>query len=110
MIIAQITDLHVQADGDLAYGVVDTTPLVERAIAHLNALNPHPDVVVATGDLVHRGGLREYQQLRTILEKGLCRSCLSSDPNRASELCDREQSRPDDYARHHDSGGRRRLD
>ena len=67
MIIAQITDLHVQADGDRAYGVVDTNPLVERAIAHLNTLNPQPDVVVATGDLVHRGQLREYQQLRTIL-------------------------------------------
>ena len=40
MIIAQITDLHVQADGDRAYGVVDTNPLVERAIAHLNTLNP----------------------------------------------------------------------
>ena len=66
-IIAQITDLHVQTETDRAYQVVNTNPLVENAIAHLNTLAPQPDVVVATGDLVHQGTVDEYEQLRAIL-------------------------------------------
>lgn len=66
-IIVQISDLHVQTEPDRAYGVVDTNPLVKNAIAHLNALDPQPDVVVATGDLVHRGTVEEYEQLQNIL-------------------------------------------
>lgn len=66
-IIAQITDLHVQAGTERAYKVVNTNQLVENAIAHLNSLKPQPDVVVATGDLVHHGTVAEYEQLRDIL-------------------------------------------
>ncbi|MEO0801812.1 MAG: phosphodiesterase [Cyanobacteria bacterium J06642_2] len=67
MKIAQISDLHVQAEGDRAYGVVDTNALVKKAIAHLNHLSPRPDCVVATGDLVHRGTVAEYEQLKSLL-------------------------------------------
>ncbi|MEA5452826.1 phosphodiesterase [Leptolyngbya sp. CCNP1308] len=66
-LIAQISDLHVQSAGALAYGVVDTNSLVRAAIAHLNRLNPQPDLVVATGDLVQQGTLADYQQLREML-------------------------------------------
>lgn len=64
-LIAQISDLHVQAA--LAYGVVDTNSLVKAAIAHLNQLNPQPDLVVATGDLVQQGTLANYQQLKALI-------------------------------------------
>lgn len=67
MQIAQITDLHVQAEGDRAYGIVDTNALVKEAIAHLNQLSPRPDCVVATGDLVHLGTVAEYEQLKVLL-------------------------------------------
>ncbi|MBD1915449.1 MULTISPECIES: phosphodiesterase [Cyanophyceae] len=66
-LIAQISDLHVQSAGALAYGIVDTNSLVQAAIAHLNQLNPQPDLVVATGDLVQQGTLADYQQLRELL-------------------------------------------
>ncbi|MBD2231646.1 phosphodiesterase [Phormidium tenue] len=66
-LIAQISDLHGQSAGALAYGVVDTNSLVQAAIAHLNQLNPQPDLVVATGDLVQQGTLADYQQLRAML-------------------------------------------
>ncbi|MEM9214383.1 MAG: phosphodiesterase [Cyanobacteria bacterium P01_F01_bin.150] len=66
-LIAQISDLHVQTPGALAYGVVDTNSLVETAIAHLNQLSPQPDLVVATGDLVQKGTVANYQQLKGIL-------------------------------------------
>jgi 3',5'-cyclic AMP phosphodiesterase CpdA len=66
MLLAHISDLHVMVPGDLAYGVVDTGPMVEKAIAHLATLSP--DVVVITGDLVHNAQLAEYQRLHTMLQ------------------------------------------
>ncbi len=66
MLLAHISDLHVLEPGELAYDVVDTTPLVERAIAHLNSLSP--DLVVITGDLVHNGQIAEYQKLQAMLQ------------------------------------------
>ncbi|MEM9809469.1 MAG: phosphodiesterase, partial [Cyanobacteria bacterium P01_D01_bin.56] len=65
--IAQISDLHVQTPGQLAYGVVDTNTLVADAIAQLSRLNPAPDVVVASGDLVHNGTVAEYEHLTSLL-------------------------------------------
>lgn len=66
-LIVQISDLHVQTPGTLAYGVVDTNPLVKMAIAHINQLTPQPNVVVATGDLVQNGTVANYLQLKAIL-------------------------------------------
>lgn len=67
MIIAQITDLHVQPAGGLAYGVVDTNHLLKAAVAQLNRLQPQPDLVVATGDLVDEGTEAEYDMLKSLL-------------------------------------------
>jgi len=67
MLIAQISDLHIQAGGKLAYGKVDTVAYLRKAVATLNALDPQPDVVLATGDLVERGSAEEYGLLREIL-------------------------------------------
>lgn len=68
MLIAQISDLHVHTEGDYAYGVVNTLPMVAKAIEHINQLDPRPDVVVATGDLTHHGAITEYEVLRQLLE------------------------------------------
>jgi 3',5'-cyclic AMP phosphodiesterase CpdA len=67
MLIAQISDLHIQKGGKPAYGRVDTVSMLKRAVAALNALDPQPDVVLATGDLVERGSTEEYGILRDIL-------------------------------------------
>lgn len=67
MLIAQISDTHVMLDGELMSGVVDTAPYLERAVAHINALDPRPDVVLASGDLVDAGRPEEYRRLRGIL-------------------------------------------
>jgi 3',5'-cyclic-AMP phosphodiesterase len=66
MLIAHISDLHVMAAGELAYGVVDTYPMVARAIAHIAQLAP--DIVVITGDLVHSVQRVEYQRLKALLQ------------------------------------------
>ena len=49
MLIAQISDMHVKADGELLYRRIDTAGYLERAVAHVNALDPRPDLVIATG-------------------------------------------------------------
>ena len=67
MIIAQISDFHVTANGRLAYRRVDTASALAAAVAHLNALEPRADVVLATGDLVDLGTAEEYALLRELL-------------------------------------------
>ncbi len=67
MLIAQITDTHVKHAGKLAYGRVDTLAMLERAVAHLRRLDPQPDVVLLTGDLVDEGSDAEYARLRGAL-------------------------------------------
>ncbi len=65
--LAQITDLHVMARGQLAYGRVDTASMLRDAVAHLNRLDPRPDAVVITGDLADKGDPVAYAHLREIL-------------------------------------------
>jgi len=67
MILAQLTDLHVREAGKLAYRQVDTGAALERAVAALNALDPLPDLVALTGDLVDFGAPVEYARLRALL-------------------------------------------
>jgi Icc protein len=64
MIIAQISDTHIALD----------TPDAERrladfgcVIAHINALDPPPDVIVHTGDIVHNGRTDEYAAAVAVL-------------------------------------------
>jgi 3',5'-cyclic AMP phosphodiesterase CpdA len=67
MLIAQISDMHIRPEGALAYGRVDTAPYLARAVEHLLRLEPQPDVVLATGDLVDAGSAEEYARLRALL-------------------------------------------
>ncbi|TAK85174.1 MAG: phosphodiesterase [Betaproteobacteria bacterium] len=69
MLIAQITDTHIKANGRLAYGRVDTHAALARCVTHVNALRPAPDVVLVTGDLVDTGKAAEYGVLRTLLDR-----------------------------------------
>ncbi len=64
MIIAQISDTHIALD----------TPDADRkirdfasTIADINALEPAPDVIVHTGDIVHNGRQDEYVQAAATL-------------------------------------------
>ncbi len=67
MIIAQITDLHVRPPGVRAYGGLDTTAMLRRAVAAIAALEPAPDCVIATGDLADCGLAEEYGVLAEAL-------------------------------------------
>lgn len=66
MIIAQISDTHIALDTpDADQRIHD----FERSIADINALDPAPDVIVHTGDIVHNGRSDEYAEAVRILEK-----------------------------------------
>jgi 3',5'-cyclic-AMP phosphodiesterase len=68
-VIAQITDLHISDPDqgtDLHYQTADH---LERCVARLNSVDPRPDIVVATGDLVDKAQASEYERLRGILGK-----------------------------------------
>jgi 3',5'-cyclic AMP phosphodiesterase CpdA len=65
ILIAQISDLHIKAPGELAYREVDTAAALERCIAALNRFAPR--LVVASGDLVDTPTAQEYEHLRRLL-------------------------------------------
>ena len=57
MIIAQISDLHVAVDNSEADAVQQGAAGLERAVAHLNALEPRPELVVASGARLQVAGI-----------------------------------------------------
>jgi len=66
MIIAQISDTHLTLDTpDAAQRIRDFA----LTIADINALDPAPDVIVHTGDIVHNGRQDEYAQALATLVK-----------------------------------------
>lgn len=68
MLIAQLSDPHVRPEGVLYQGVVDSNAQFATAIAQVNALDPRPDLVLLTGDLVDHGQEDEYTTLLRLLE------------------------------------------
>jgi 3',5'-cyclic-AMP phosphodiesterase len=67
MLLAQLSDPHVTAPGTLLYNRVHTARHFSEAVNAVAALNPRPDAVLLTGDLVDRGSSSEYSHLRELL-------------------------------------------
>lgn len=68
MLIAQISDMHVKPGGELLYGIMDTYGMLAAALADIAALDPRPDLVIASGDLVADGTPAEYAALRNLFD------------------------------------------
>ncbi len=68
MLIAQVTDTHIKANGRLAYGKVDSAEKLARCVEHVNRLSSRPDIVLMTGDLVDSGRPEEYAVLSRLIE------------------------------------------
>src|SRR5262245_59718626 len=66
MIIAQISDTHIALDAPNADERISDLALT---ITDINALDPLPDAIVHTGDIVHNGRQHEYAQAVAILAK-----------------------------------------
>lgn len=67
MLLAQISDPHITEPGRLVSGRSDTAAYLRRCVQRLCRLATPPDAVIVTGDLVDRGAIREYEQLRELL-------------------------------------------
>lgn len=64
MVIAQISDTHIAYDTpDRAQRLSD----FKAVIGDINSLDPQPDVIIHTGDVVHNGRTDEYTTAATIL-------------------------------------------
>lgn len=60
MLIAQLTDPHIRAKGQRAYGVVDTAAYLTAAVDFIETRLPALDALMVTGDLVDFGTAEEY--------------------------------------------------
>ena len=67
MILAHISDIHLRPEGDLAHDVADTAGGLVAAVERLAALDPPPDAVLITGDLVDIPDAASYARLRRLL-------------------------------------------
>ncbi|MBB5216484.1 phosphodiesterase [Parapusillimonas granuli] len=68
MLIAQISDLHIQLGGQNEH-LISAHRHLATCVDALNALLPRPDLVVATGDLTEHGKPEEYQVLKQELDR-----------------------------------------
>lgn len=60
MLLCQISDPHIVAEGKLAYGRIDTPRMLERCVRKILELPRRPDAVIATGDLTDHATGDEY--------------------------------------------------
>ena len=66
-LLAQLSDTHIRAPGQLAYGRLDTAPYLSAAVCSLLSLPQKPDALILTGDLTDFGLGAEYQRLAQLL-------------------------------------------
>ena len=64
MIIAQISDSHIDPESDK---LKDRLTDLRRVVDNINILDPAPDIVIHTGDIVHNGTQEKYDLALTIL-------------------------------------------
>ena len=55
MLLVQLSDPHIVEEGELLLGGIDTATFLREAVEHVNRLDPQPDLVLLTGDLVNEG-------------------------------------------------------
>jgi 3',5'-cyclic AMP phosphodiesterase CpdA len=70
-LIAHISDPHIVEHPKLCYDKVDTRANLACVLARINSMQPKPDLVVLTGDLVDEPTAAAYETLRETL------ACLS---------------------------------
>ena len=67
-LLVQISDTHVVERGTLLYGMADTARHLAETVAEINAMDPLPDAVLITGDLVEHPGPVTYSHFRDLIE------------------------------------------
>jgi len=67
-LLIQITDTHVVPPGEVLYGSIDTKRHLEETVGQINRMQPTPDAVMFTGDLVETGDLPGYRHFIDIIK------------------------------------------
>ncbi len=67
LLIAQLSDAHIGAPGAVLAKGLDTAPFLRRAVETVQRLDPRPDLVLFTGDLVEGGRAEEYAHFQLLL-------------------------------------------
>lgn len=67
--IAQISDTHVKAENIRLFGEVDVYGHFARLVAHIEALDPKPDIVLHTGDITNDGEAEDFAAAAECLSK-----------------------------------------
>ncbi len=71
-LLVQLSDLHIRAPGERAYGRVDTAGHLQTAVQAVLRLPQTPLAVLVTGDLVDDGSAAAYAHLRSLLSPLRC--------------------------------------
>ena len=69
MIIAQISDTHIDLDSPNCAARLAN---LEQCVADINRLDPLPDVVIHTGDMAHDGTPEDYAAVKPVLDALRC--------------------------------------
>jgi 3',5'-cyclic-AMP phosphodiesterase len=73
MLIAQISDSHIMAQGRKTLGIAPMSQNLAACVRYLNQLEPAPDVVLVTGDVSDQGDAAAMAEAATILDRLKCR-------------------------------------
>jgi Icc protein len=68
VLLVQLSDPHIVGRHETLLGGIDTTAFLRDAVHHLNVMDPIPDLVLITGDLVNDGGAAQYEHLAELLD------------------------------------------
>ncbi len=66
-LLVQLTDTHILPPGELLYGSIDTAAHLRESVRQINSMQPKPDVVLITGDLVEKPDKVCYQHFIDII-------------------------------------------
>jgi 3',5'-cyclic-AMP phosphodiesterase len=72
MLIVQISDTHIAAQGQLTYGFVPMAENLMRCVESINSLSMPPDLVLLSGDVTNDFTVAEAEHARLILDKLTC--------------------------------------
>jgi len=67
MLIAQLSDPHIRPFGMLYQGLIDSNAMFAAAVRQVNGLDPRPDLVLISGDIVDDGALQSYGTAKALI-------------------------------------------
>lgn len=68
MLIAQVSDSHIEAPGVIVQGIYDAHASFVRALEQVTTIQPRPDFLIHTGDATHHGNADVHRELRARMD------------------------------------------